>query len=211
MKKLLGISSSILLIFYFTISSFSWQKDITLNEIKFKKARIIKDESRPYKPYIIGVLRNQSIVNGYHCAQDWIHLDKKGRVLLFKSASKKVINNIEIPQNTWVHFAKDRFICVFPFEKTIQGYKVMHGKGVKGTQTAFYNSGKLKYFFSKEDITIDGINCKGNPLLPINLIGLHENGKLMSCINSEEIKINGKIIKKGSELFFNDNGQYINM
>jgi len=210
MKKILGIIFSIAFVTYITMSNFLWQKDITLYDIKFEKAKIIKDESRPYKPYIIGVLSNQSMVNGHHCAEDWIHVDKNGNLILFKSASKDLYNNIVIPKNTWIYILKDRFICVFPDDQFIDGYKIMHGKGVKGTQTAFYTSGKLKYFFSKQNITIDGIECKGNPLLTVNLIGLYENGKLKNCTLANDMKINGNQYKKGRELEFDDKGQFIN-
>lgn len=174
--------------------------------IKLRNKRYYHNEKRPYHTYLIGKLESISTIQGYKCSADWLHLDRTGNVILFKTAEKFKKSAVDIPKDTWIYIKEDSWVAVFPDDTSIQGYMVLGGGGSKGTQTAFYNSDKLKYFFSEEDIRIDGILCKGNPFLNVNLIGLHESGKLMKCTLAEDTKINTKTFKKNSRISIDENG-----
>ena len=137
-------------------------------------------------------------------------LAKNELLLLFKVSENTKILNVDIPKNSWVRFKQEGgFICTFPNDTTIQGYKCEGGGGSKGVQVSFYDNGKLNFFYSELNTIIDGIKCQGNPYIGIHIIGLHKNGKLKHCDLAEESKINGKMYKKGHRIIFDVNGLVI--
>lgn len=200
-----------LLVALFSITSASYSERRENCEeyfgVKLKNVKINEKAFGKYESYLSGFLCEEKTIEGHKCAKDLIKMDIDGNLLLYKSAGDEKIKNLSVPMDTWIYIYDDRFVCVFPREMQVQGYKVLGGGGVKGTQAAFYNSGKLKYFFSKDDIIIGGVNCKGNKFMPTSLIGLYESGKLMSCTLAETQTINSKVYKKGTNLKFDGNGK----
>ncbi|MEJ2051658.1 MAG: hypothetical protein P8Y60_17830, partial [Calditrichota bacterium] len=142
------------------------------------------------------------------CAADWVHFTKGWQTKLLRLNEETVINNFKYPKDTWVIFTEERnVICVFPKSMKVQGYLCKGGGGVKGVQTAFYKSGRLRYFFSKQDVLVRGIQCKGGVL---NIIGLYENGNLKECTLAQETEINGVKYRKNKKMFFHKDGRVQN-
>ncbi len=100
----------------------------------------------------------------------------------------------------------NEIICVFPEDTEVQGFPVKGGGGSKGIQSHFYLSGKLQYFYPTKDITIDKIACKESLL---EGVGLYESGNLKSCKLAENVKINDKLYKKGTNVEFDEAGNII--
>jgi hypothetical protein len=68
--------------------------------------------------------------------------------------------------------------------------------------TGFYPSGKLRFFFPREDVVIDGIPCKGGSL---NGIWLYPSGKVQKARLSEDKVINGVNYHKGDTVELPEN------
>lgn len=80
----------------------------------------------------------------------------------------------------------------------VQGHVCRGTGGPKGTQTAFYPSGALKQFYPARDTRIDGVPCRTNVFS--GWVELHENGRLKSCLLSEEWESKGTRYRRGTRL-----------
>jgi hypothetical protein len=192
-------------------SFFGWDYDKTVNGMEFKKVKINKDEDLGEKrSYIKGILAKPHQIQGFPIAADWLHINKNNILLLFRLNDTFEYNSVNLPKNTWVKIKpKGDFTCIFPNDTTIQGYKCNGGGGPKGVHTSFYKSGKLKAFFSDDDVPVGNIKCKGNLFLGIHNIILFENGNLKKCHLAEDTLINGKQYEEGDEIYFDKTGKVI--
>jgi len=180
----------------------SWEKDREINGVKFRKIRyeIIRGDTLS----IIGYLRADSKINGFLCSADWIHFTKDWELKLFRLNEETVINGFKYEKDTWIRFTdQGSVICVFPVSTEVQGYICKGGGGPKGISTAFYEGGRLHYFFSMHDVFVGDIKCKGGVL---NIIGLYENGTLQECTLAQETEINGVRYRKNTNMVFNEDG-----
>jgi len=182
----------------------SWEHDKRVQNIEFVKIRYGLKNNDTFA--IIGLLKNNTVIKGYHCAADWVHFTKAWELTLFKLEEKTEINSFEFPKDAWIRPDKDRIVCSFPNDTTIQGFVCRGSGGSKGTQTSFYPNGKLESFFTKESIKIGEISCKGGIF---NNIILYDNGFLKECTLSDDQTIKGISYKKGTRINFDLNGNII--
>jgi hypothetical protein len=179
-----------------------WLRDVEMDGIKFKKIKT-GDSG-----IIIGYLNENTTIQAYPCKKGWIHLYKNKNLKSFTLEKSALINNIEIPSETWATLNEkgDIILCAFPENMEIQGHLCRGTGGSKGVQVSFYESGALKMFFSPESIKIQGVLCKGGVF---NHIGLHENGKLKTCTLQSNTIIDSVQYNKGERLRFDITGRVI--
>jgi hypothetical protein len=153
-------------------------------------------------------LKNDTEINEMPCKKGWVHFAPNWQLTLFCLSEKTLIANRTFEKNTWIFTepGNEYFGVVLPEKAKIDGYDCLGGGGSKGIQMSFYNSGELRSFFTKNDIEVSGVKCKGGILSPIFL---HKNGKLKACKSAESITIKGFDIKKGAKMTFDENGNYI--
>lgn len=181
----------------------AWEKNKEIHGIHFQKLRygVLDGDTLA----IIGYLKTDTQVAGYPCRADWIHFTKNWDLKLFRLSDEAIINHFEYPKDAWIRFSDDRaVICVFPEATRVQGFLCKGGGGVKGIQTAFYQNGRLRSFFSDDAIWIQGIKCKGGVF---SIIALHENGNLKECKLDQATEINGIRYKKNTKLFLDEDGR----
>ena len=151
-------------------------------------------------------LKNETLINNFPCAPGWTHFTLYGDLKAFTLAENAIIQGNLVPKYTWVQLDEELKLkyCSFPHDTKIQDYICIGGRGgSKGTSTAFYNSGKLKGFYSRTNTVIDSVSCKAGKFAPINL---HENGKLKECTLSMDIKIDNKNVHKGNTIVITEEG-----
>lgn len=182
----------------------SWEYDKKVNDIDFAKIRY--GINRNDTSVIIGFLKNKTVIQGYPCAADWVQFNKDWKLTLFRLNDKTVINNFEFPKNSWIRQNNDKLVCAFPNDTVIQGYVCRGSGGAKGIQTSIYPNGKLESFFTKDNIKIGEINCKGGIF---NNIILYNNGLLKECTLAEDQMIKGISYKKGTRINIDLNGNII--
>ncbi len=182
----------------------SWEYDKKVHNIDFTKIRygINKNDTS----VIVGFLKNKTVIQGYPCAADWVQFNQDWKLTLFKLDEKTVINNFEFPKNSWIRQNNDRLVCAFPKDTVIQEYVCRGSGGSKGIQTSIYPNGKLESFFTKDNIKIGEIKCKGGVF---NNIILYDNGLLKECTLSEDQIIKGISYKKGTRITIDLNGNII--
>lgn len=173
----------------------TWQHDVEVNGIPFKKysANSVRGDN-------IGYLAEDAIVQGYPCKAGFIALHDDLSLTLFTAASAIEFGDITVPPKTYVYINQGGHIerCAFPADVEIQGHLCRGGwGGPQGVTTSFYDSGKLRYFFSREDAEIDGVLCKGSLLHGIRL---HEDGSLSECRSAAQQTVDGVTYGKGSEI-----------
>jgi hypothetical protein len=182
----------------------SWEHNKKVNNIDFSKIRYGINNNDT--SVIIGFLKNKTVIQGYPCGKDWVQFNKDWKLILFKLDDKIVINNFRFPKNSWIRQNNDKLVCVFPSDTVIQEYLCRGSGGSNGVQTSIYPNGKLESFFTKGNIMIGEINCKGGVF---NNIILYDNGALKECTLSEDQIIKGISYKKGTRINIDLNGNII--
>ena len=148
-----------------------------------------------------------SQIDGFPCAAGWVHFNQFGRLRAFFLAEESMIQGNQIPKGTWVQLDDGLNLryCSFPEKTNIQGYVCNGGfGGAEGVSTAFYPSGRLKEFYSPENIVIQGIPCKADALSPIYLF---EDGNLKEFTLSEAAVIKGRNMLEGQTVTLNEFGE----
>lgn len=193
-----------------SIMGFRGSKEESIGGIKFSECEINMKAKGKFEPYIVGRLEEKTLIDGYLCDAYLVKINKDGELLKFRTAQTIQYKGIAVPAKTWITRNEKYFICEFPVEVMIQGYKVYGGPG-RTTETKFYDNGKLESFATREYVTINGIKCSGsqNSRGKQNIISLHQNGKLKSCVLAENHTIDGVSYKNGTELHFNENGKVV--
>ena len=178
-----------------------WQHNATVNGVVFKKVRIDK------QGLAIGVLGDQTEINGRLCARGWVHVYTNGVPAAFTAAKSIELPRFTIPARSWVIQNPDGIvkICAFPSDTEIQGHTCRGNGGPTGVQTAFYPKGALKQYFLRHDTTIQGIPCEAGVLN--QSIELHENGRLKACVLSESLTRDGVTHQKGKRIQLDSTGR----
>ncbi len=170
-----------------------WEYDVEKNGIHFKKIHRSKGGTR------VGYMTENYVIQGFPCAKGWIHFDENWNLRSFQLSEDFTFKNLQFPAHTWFHFPyhahQTGFICSFPYDYRVQGHLCGGSGGFKGTQTGFYESGRLRSFFAPEDVIVDGVPCESSIFVNINL---HENGRLKSCKLAEDYRMEDRILLKGS-------------
>lgn len=176
------------------------EKDVVRNGIEFKKFRESKDGSK------VGLLAQNTEIDSWPCRQGFIVFHPDWRLDELKLFRDYERNGISMPEGTWVFPDKEGNpgICMFPHDVEIQGYPCRGSwMGKEGVMTSFHDNGKLKHFFSRDQVMVDGVPCKGSLFSGISL---HENGRLRQCRLAEDMKIQGSLYLRGAILRFDQTG-----
>jgi len=179
----------------------NWEYNVEKNGIYFKK--ISQSESGT----VIGYMTEDHEIEGYPCEKGWIHFKDNFSLQSFQISREFTFNNTLLPAHTWIHMpykGQSGYILSLPFDYKIQGYLCSGSGGYKGTQTGFYDSGRLRSFYTPYDITVDGVPCNASIFDNINL---HENGRLKSCNLAEDYPADGVTFKKGSKIELDESGK----
>ena len=158
---------------------------------------------------LIGELKEDTVIGGRPCKQGWVHLLPSGVPVGFTASREIDLGRIEIPADTWVFQNKDGVVtvCAFPRNLAVQGHLCRGSGGPKGVQTAFYPDGALKQFFLCGDTQIQDVPCRAG--IFDETIKLHENGRLKSCVLSDDLVRDGHAYPKGARIRFDSDGRII--
>jgi hypothetical protein len=146
-------------------------------------------------------------IDGFPCADSWVHFLEPGRLQAFYLAETSTIQGNQIPKGTWVRLRSDQTLqfCSFPEDTIIQGYMCDGGRGgSEGVTTSFYPDGKLSSFYTPKDAVIQGIPCQAGPF---QLIQLYESGNLRQFTLSSDAIIGGRSLSEGQTIVLNEHGE----
>ena len=203
----IATAASLLVILTYATGCAPWQigaeHDVVKNGIAFKDFRENKDGSK------IGNLAKDTEIDGWPCKQGFIafHADWKLDELQLSKDHER--NGIFMPAGTWVFPDKNGNpgVCIFQRDIEIQGYLCRgSGSGKQGFMTSFYASGKLKQFFSRDPVTVNGVVCDDSLF---HGISLHENGSLKQCKLNSQVDIGGVSYRSGSIICLDESGKVL--
>jgi hypothetical protein len=173
----------------------NWEYDVLKNDIHF--AKIHQSNGGTY----VGYMTENQLIQGFPCEKGWIHFTENWKLRSFQLSQDHAYNGTRLPAHTWLHFPfhqkQSGYVCAFPYDYLVQGFPCGGSGGFKGTQTGFYDSGKLRSFFPPSDIEINGVYCKSSFLSNVRLF---ENGALKSCTLAKAYQANGKTYKEGKTI-----------
>ena len=199
------ILSSLLFVACTSSKNVTSVRNIKMRNIDFSKLEysIEGNDTIP----VSGKLAKNAIIDGFPCADNYIWFDRNWKVTEFQLSEEYMLLGNKIPKKTWVRFYKDKIICMFPYDTEIQSHTCGGSSwGREGIHTVFYLDGKLKHFFPKENVKIDGIFCKSSVFAGVSL---YENGRLKKCKLAKDQNINGKNYEEKSTLTFDEEGNVI--
>lgn len=179
------------------------EKDVVRNGIRFETFREYDDGTK------VGTLAEDTVIDGWPCMKAFIVFHSDWRLDELQLSRDYERNGIMMPARTWVFPNREGNpgVCMFPHDVEIQGYLCRGSRAEKGGfMTRFYNSGRLKLFWSREPVEVDGVTCKDTLLKGILL---HENGRLQECTLEEAATVRGVEYRKGSRIRFDDSGRVV--
>lgn len=179
------------------------ERDVVKNGIAFEAFSVQENGSR------IGTLAEDTTIDGWPCRKDFVVFRPDWRLDELQLSRDHVRNGVPMPEGSWVFPNADGNpgTCMFPHDVEIQGHLVRGSwMGKEGVMTRFYPSGRLKDFYSRDPVMLDGVPCKDGL---IHGIQLHENGRLKGCKLAEAVAIDGEHYSKGALLRFDSDGHVI--
>jgi hypothetical protein len=180
------------------------ERNVEKNGIRFETFRQMKDGTK------IGVLQEDTVIDGWPVKKDFIVFYPDWRLDELELSRDYERNGIFMPEGTWVFpdAQGNPGVCMFPRDIEIQGHLVRGSRmGKEGFMTYFYNNGKLKLFWTREPVGIDGWVCKDSLFTGISL---HANGRLRECILDKPVTAGGVSYRKGGRIQLNESGEVIN-
>jgi hypothetical protein len=138
-------------------------------------------------------LKSDSLIQGYPCIS-WVHFYANGKLKQFNLAHDYVIKNVIFPRNTTVFLDKNGGLFQVYLSKDTEIHSYTCPGGNMKEATGFYPSGKLRFFFPRKDLLINGYPVKGGSMKGV---WFYESGKLKKFYLTKDYFINGKQYKKG--------------
>jgi hypothetical protein len=179
------------------------EKDVVKNGIRFESFRELGDGSK------LGVLVEDTVIDGWPCKKDFIVFYPDWRLDELQLSRDYERNGVFMPEGTWV-FPDARGnpgTCMFPRDMEIQGYLCRGGgMGKNGFMTQFYSTGRLRLFWSREPVEVDGFTCKDSLFTGISL---HNNGRLRECILDKPVTLSAVTYRKGTRLRLDAEGKVV--
>jgi hypothetical protein len=179
------------------------EKDVVRNGIRFESFRESDDGTK------LGTLAEDTLIDGWPCKKGFIVFHPDWRLDELQLARDYERNGVFMPAGTWVFpgAAGNPGVCMFPRDVEIQGYLVRGSRaGKSGFMTQFYDSGRLRLFWSRDPVQVDGVICADSVFEGIYL---HENGRLQQCKLHETTTIRFNKYDKGSVVRFDEKGLVI--
>ena len=195
----------ILVVLICTVGCSPWQvgaeKDVVKNGIMFETFREADDGTK------LGALAQDTVIDGWPCDKDFIVFHPDWRLDELQLSQEYERNGIVMPEGTWVFPDKrgNPGICMFPHDVEIQGH-LCRGSwmGKEGFMTAFYASGKLHWFYSRDPVVVDGVTCNDSLF---EAIYLHPDGRLQQCELDKAVTIKGVEYPRGFIIHFDQAGK----
>ena len=188
-----------------TMACSPWQvgaeKNVVKNGIKFDTFRENDDGTK------MGILAEDMVIDGWPVKKDFIVFYPDWRLDELQVSRDYERNGVFMPAGTWVFPDKEGnpAICMFPRDMEVQGH-LCRGSwmGKEGFMTAFYASGKLHWFYSRDPVVVDGVTCKDSLF---EAVYLHPDGRLQQCKLDKAVTIEGVEYRRGFIIHFNQAGK----
>lgn len=164
----------------------------------FKTSSILRHENGQKKR---AFLLEETEIQGFAC-QRWIWWYPDGRLDNLELAHDRHVQGYVFPAATRLFFDRDgRLAHAWLSQDT-----VLDGRPCRGRwkiDTAFHANGRVKAFFPRDDLEIDGVLCAASLFHPIYL---HPDGRLRQCKLAADATIDGRTYRKGEEVEFSAEG-----
>jgi hypothetical protein len=128
-------------------------------------------------------------VQGYLCDKGPVWYYRGGRLLSCMVAKETKFGELAVPAGSWIHLEEDGTPeYVFLARDTQIGNVTCRGNGPEGYTTTVYAGGKLKECWLSGDQVVQGVPCQGAAVLGNASAAFRENGRLHSCVLSQDYK-----------------------
>jgi len=132
--------------------------------------------------------KSDTIIQSFPCT-GWIHFYEDGKLKQFELARDYVISGIIFPKGSIIFLDKNSKLYQVYLSKDTKIHSYPCPGGKMKVATGFYPSGKLRFFFPRKDMLINGYPVKGGSLYGV---WFFESGKLKKFTLTKDYFIDGK-------------------
>ena len=148
------------------------------------------------------LLDDPATIQGLPC-RSWVRFHENGKLSTCELAAETTIEGHRLPASTYLVFDEEGQLrsCFLSRDTQIQGYWCRGGPF--RTATTFHADGRLRSFFSRDAVTIDGVSCVASSH---DAVLLHGNGRLAGCRLAADVTRDAETLRKGQVVRFDDAG-----
>lgn len=142
-------------------------------------------------------------IGGFAC-QRWCWWYEDGRIDNVELARDTVVSDHVFPAGTRVFFDADGALA----HAWLSADAVIDGRSCRGglkIDTAFHPNGRVRAFFPRDPIEIDGVLCAASVFHPVYL---HANGRLRQCKLARDVTLGERVFKRGTVLTLDEEGAH---
>ena len=149
------------------------------------------------------LLDEPATIQGLPC-RSWVRFHQNGKLSTCELAAEAAIAGHTLHTATYLVFDEEGQLrsCFLSQDTQIQGYWCRGGPFK--TATTFHPVGRLRSFFARDAVTIDGVPCVASSHDPVHL---HANGRLAGCRLAADVTRDAETLRKGQVVRFDDAGR----
>ena len=149
------------------------------------------------------LLDDPATIQGLPC-RSWVRFHENGKLSTCELAAEATIQGHTLPAATYLVFDEEGQLrsCFLAQDTQIQGYWCRGGPFK--TATTFHPDGRLRSFFSRDAVTIDGVCCVASSH---DAVQLHGNGHLAGCRLAADVTRDAATLRRGQVVRFDDTGR----
>lgn len=149
------------------------------------------------------LLAEPAAIQGLPC-RSWVRFHRDGKLSTCELAADAAVQGHMLPAASFLVFDEEGQLrtCFLAQDTLIQGYWCRGGPFK--TATTFHPDGRLRSFFARDALSIDGVSCVASSHDPVHL---HGNGRLAGCRLAADITRDAETLRKGQVVRFDDAGR----
>jgi len=145
------------------------------------------------------ILKEPEVIQSYPC-KGKVRFDNNGDILMFTLSRDHEVRGNLVPANSSVEVREKELLIYLSEPTVIQGNLVRERKHTNDHCT-LDEHGNLVFFVPENDISIDGIPCKGQ-----EDVWLYPGGRLFMCHLADNHENNGNVFNSGDFVMIDDTG-----
>lgn len=150
-----------------------------------------------------GLLAEPAAIQGLPC-RSWVRFHQNGRLSTCELADEAAVQGQVLPAASYLVFDEEGQLrsCFLAQDTLIQGHWCRGGPFK--TATTFHADGRLRSFFARDALSIDGVPCVASSHDPVHL---HGSGRLAGCRLAADITRDAETLRQGQVVRFDDAGR----
>jgi hypothetical protein len=168
-------------------------------DLPFRTSSILRHENgRMKRAHLV----EETVLEGFPCRR-WVWWHEDGRLDNLELAADLEVQGHAFPARTRVFFDREgRLAHAWLSRDTLVDGRLCRGRFK--IDTAFHPNGRVRAFFPRDTLEIDGVPCTASVFHPVYL---HPDGHLRQCLLADDVTLDGRVFEKGQVLRLDELGR----